>query len=166
MKLLLLIITLLSGINIFAQKENLKCEAISNHYRLELFKITSNNQFKNYRPVLPFYMIDSLNYQVIKTTLQLMTSRKNEILELKENLNSYRNLANEHDTVLLLQEKRVELYQKSYNQLIETNKQLSSQFDKVYDLSLKEARKSKLNNFMYGILAGMVAGITIGVVIK
>ena len=166
MKKTLLISLILFELNTFAQTEILKCESIDPNYKLELFRITTDNLWKNYKPTFPLLLFYTTNFQKIQKLHLLIISQKNEISELKKRVNYYSQLVYQNDTLVSIQDKRVELYQKSYNQLLDINKQLSNQFDKVYDLSLTEAKKSKVNGVIYGILSGLVAGITIGVIIK
>jgi hypothetical protein len=166
MRKILIPILLLLGLKVCAQNEVLKCDAIDPVYKLETIKVTSDGVLKSLKPAYPFYIVDTINMLKIKKVHSLVTSQKNEISELRKQKSYYSQLENQNDTLQVLITEQKILYQDSYNQILAINKQLSSEFDKVYNLSVKQAKKAKMNSVLVGILSGLVAGITTGLILK
>jgi hypothetical protein len=165
MKQLFLFLVLINTSELFAQKEILRCQAISDNYRLEFYTINNINDIELYKCPYPAYIMDTHNYRIILETLRLMTSRSQEIATLKKNLNNYRDLHHEYDTLMAMQNKRVRLYKESYDQMSGINRQLGEEFDNIYALCRKKERKNKVHAFISGTCTGLLAGLIVWMII-
>ena len=159
------IVFIFLSLNLQAQKEILKCQSISSSYQLELYKICSKEEISIYPAEHPLFLIDSVNFEVIKNTLMLVNARQNEMMELQKILSNYENLLAEKDSLLKKQEKRVILYKNSFDQMSDISHDMSEQVDAMYYLSKKEYRKNSLKKFCYGGLAGLISGFALALLL-
>ena len=147
----------------------IKCVAIDESYNFQMERVSDSlslSKFFNIRNNYPLFIINQTNYSKVVKVHELITSQHLQIEEANKNMELYRKLVAEHDSLLNFQEKRVGLYKSSYTQLLEINSQLSQQFETLYETANKNAKRTKFNGVVYGILSGLVAGITLGVVIN
>lgn len=154
--------------NNFDDVTNIKID--ENNFVLKFKEVNDSAEFKKlklkYYPVYmmdkPYFMamiefLDSYSKSAgLSTDLTKLYNIRDSISEQKEKL------LNE---VVTNQEKRVDLYKDSYNDLVKINEQLSKQLENCTRLASDGCKQKNRNSVLYGILGGMVTGLMIGVLI-
>jgi hypothetical protein len=128
-------------------------------------KHSKDSPVQNY----PVYTIEKSQIHRMNMLLRSFVNNETHCDSLQQNNNQLDSILKIKEggyvKIIETQELRSKNYEEAYKSLLTLNSQLDQQLKNCKDLALAEHKKKKSNATLFGVLAGLSAGLIIGVVV-
>ena len=141
-----------------------------NNFVLKFREINDSNEYKKLKvKYYPVYIMDKQYFTMLLEFLDSysksagLSSDLTRLYVIRDSISEQKEKM--LNGVIGSQEKRVDLYKDSYDDLVKINEQLSKQLENCAKIADQNCLQKNRNSVFYGILGGIVTGLVIGVVV-